>query len=223
MLVSPAEPPYFARLGTVSSVPETYGADFLLCSPMGLVGVQRKALPDLVASVHDGRLQKELRQLRHVRVPLVVIEGIPTWNADGTAVGYAGWTKAQHYGVLWSLQLHQVWVVHSASINDTAEILALLPTWLEREHKGLLRRPPPPVGVWGTRDDAQWAAWLLQGFEGVGAELADRILDYFGGIPLVWSVTEDELRGVDGIGKVKARKLISALGKDNGRDEDQDA
>src|SRR5215472_4646480 len=47
----------------VSSIPETHGCDVLTTSPAGFVGYQRKTLPDLSASIIDGRLAKEFGQI----------------------------------------------------------------------------------------------------------------------------------------------------------------
>jgi len=67
MLVAPTEPMTLKALGTVSLVPEDYGSDFLWASPVfGLVGVQRKEASDFVASVMDGRLDKELAQMKQL-------------------------------------------------------------------------------------------------------------------------------------------------------------
>jgi len=41
----------------------------------------------------------------------------------------------------------------------------------------------------------------------VGPELAERIVEHFGGIPMRWEVAIEELLEVYGIGKVKAEKL----------------
>ena len=61
MLVSPTERPPISELGESSSRPEKYGVDVMFLANGAVVGVQRKAIADLVASARDGRLGKERR------------------------------------------------------------------------------------------------------------------------------------------------------------------
>ena len=48
----------------VSSLPELHGCDAVSITAKGLIGYQRKTLPDLQSSLLDGRLYKELGQLQ---------------------------------------------------------------------------------------------------------------------------------------------------------------
>jgi ERCC4-type nuclease len=52
----------------------------------------------------------------------------------------------------------------------------------------------------------------LQGFDGIGPELAERIVDHFGRVPLSWTVGEGELAKVKGLGKKKVAKMVKVLG-----------
>ncbi|GAJ12504.1 unnamed protein product [marine sediment metagenome] len=56
--------------------------------------------------------------------------------------------------------------------------------------------------------------YILSGFPGIGPERARAIIECFGILPLRWTVDEKQLSRVEGIGKVTARKLISALAKE---------
>ena len=89
------------KLGRVSSTPEKHGSDYLFLSGAGLVGVQRKEVKDWVASCFDGRLAKELRQMRTLDLAVVVVEGKMVWSETGTLLsGWGrGYTRAMHLGV----------------------------------------------------------------------------------------------------------------------------
>jgi ERCC4-type nuclease len=50
------------------------------------------------------------------------------------------------------------------------------------------------------------------GLDKVGPELADRVLDKFGGVPGEWTVTVEELMEVPGIGRKKAEAMMGAFG-----------
>lgn len=56
--------------------------------------------------------------------------------------------------------------------------------------------------------------YILTGFPGIGPERARAIVECFGTLPLRWTVDEKQLSRVEGIGKTTARKLISALAKE---------
>jgi ERCC4-type nuclease len=53
--------------------------------------------------------------------------------------------------------------------------------------------------------------FLLQGFPGIGISLAEAMLERFGGAPLSWSCTYDELRSVPGIGEKRSKALWELL------------
>lgn len=219
MLVSPAErDAAILALGTTSSVPEDYGADMLDFCRAGdvvrVVGIQRKEWKDLLASVGDGRLAKEVQQLSRCDIAVVVIEGRLAWTADGTLVkGYGPeWTRQQIWGLMWSLQDQGIWVMTTGSPTETADLARALVAWARKpKHQSLHARGPRPRGVWGTRaDETTMAAWVLQGFPPLGVGLARAVVEHLG-MPLQWTVSEEELRRVPGIGKKKARQLIECL------------
>jgi Holliday junction resolvasome RuvABC DNA-binding subunit len=64
-------------------------------------------------------------------------------------------------------------------------------------------------------DSRDWALHLLQGFEGIGPDLAAAIFDHFEGVPFRWNVEGAKgLMEVPGIGKGRAEKLWGALNAD---------
>lgn len=215
VLVSPTEPPAIKALGESSGIAERYGGDVLWGSPVsGLCVVQRKELSDLVASIHDGRLAKEFAQMQEVDgIRALVVEGRPKWTTEGELLD--GWTRVnrgQLRGLLWSARAKGVWVDWSDDTSDTVGLVQGLVHWSNKaRHESLDRVPGPKGNGWGTVSNEDYAKHLLSALPGVGVELAQRMLDHFGCVPLVWEVTADELQQVEGIGKVKARKLIEAL------------
>lgn len=220
MLVAPTER-HFHDLGTSSSIPERYGADFLLVSPsLGKIGVQRKEVEDLVASVNDGRLYKELIQMRALDIGVLLIEGRLQWTADGLLMSKAKWTRAQHLGVVLSANLKGYWTISSNGVDDTREWLRQFTKWAGRTtHKGLTTRPKPTRDEWGTRQSRDWGLHVLMSFDGIGSEVAGAMYDHFGGLPMRWDVTEAEMMEVKGIGKGRARKMMEALERDIDRNE----
>ena len=67
MLISPTEPPELKALGKLSLLTEKHGADVLImphASWEGMLGVQRKELKDLLASMSDGRFGEQMMKLK---------------------------------------------------------------------------------------------------------------------------------------------------------------
>lgn len=218
MLIAPTEPLELRILGTTSSRPETYGSDFLLPSKHGLIGVQRKEFPsDFLASLSDGRMARFLAMMSPLPLKFLVIEGRPVWTIEGALVNGDGWgqtlSQAGLEAMLLSVEVQfGVRVVWTDSIEGTAKWLMTLDGWVHKgEHLSLIRRPGPPKDSWGKVTNRAWALHLMQGFPGMGPILAGRIVDHFGEIPLRFSVTQDQLEGVPGVGKGKASRWFGML------------
>lgn len=215
MLVSPAEPAFLRQLGTTSATPERVGADFLIHSPsLGAVGVQRKEISDFIASSYDGRLVKEIAQMKVLGLGVLLLEGRVQWTDDGLVLGnYSRWTRSQHLGTIWSVQLSGYWIAHTASMAETSDWLLTFTKWMTKErHAGLRNRPGPSVhSVWGKADNRDWGIHLLQSFPGIGADTAAAIYDHYQGVPMQWLVSALELQEVRGVGKGRAESMIAAL------------
>lgn len=224
-LVSPTDLELAEALGDdaiTSSLPERRGADVLAWCRPGVLGVQRKHVPeDFAASIDDGRLAWELPLLfKHTDFPILITEGDFWFNAEGKlAKKYGGkwefwrYTKRQVYSILRSVRwVHGVDWEHTDDLQDTVNRLRELVAYLEDDtHLSLFRRPAPR-GEWGRLSQSERLRWILQGFEGIGVKQAERILAHCGGkAPLGWTLTETELTQIRGIGKPTARKLYKAL------------
>lgn len=220
VLISPAEPrvvyeALHRALPAVisSSLPEQRGVDFLWRARDHWWGVQRKELADLMSSMADGRLSKEIGQMSEVAEPKLIIERHPRWTTDGELTDSWGqrFTRTQWVGMLASLQHLGVGVIQTASITETVEAVVALVKWSKQpSHTSLLRRPTPS-GSWGSATSREWGLHLLQGFPGVGAGVAGTIFDHFGRVPLQWTTTRDELETIQGIGPKRAEQLMDAL------------
>jgi ERCC4-type nuclease len=211
IMVSSAEPASLRTLGTYSPLPEQFGADFLIPCPIGMVGVQRKEIHDLIASRADGRLARELAQMKQLDVGILLVEGRLKWTSDGElSTSRSKWTRAMHTGLLLSVQSTGIWVNSSESIAESREYLSQAEAWFSKEtHKGLNTRPKPTT-LWGNRTDRDWGIHTIQSVDGVGPEMAGRIFDKFG-LPFTCRVTVEELMTVDGVGRKRAEKIVKAF------------
>jgi len=199
-----------------SGLTEARGVDFLWRSRGHWWGCQRKELKDLLASMVDGRLAKELGQMHeHITAPVVVIERRPKWTNDGvllddswgTRLTYGGWI-----GLLMSLNYQGIGVVQTDTIGQTAAAVSAMVKWSSKpSHDTLLGRPGPVGNGWGTAGSRDWAVHMLQGIPGIGPGVAGAVFDHFGRVPMEWTCGVDELEAVAGVGKVRAKKMMGAL------------
>lgn len=228
LIIAPTEPPRLKEIAAqVSLLPERYGCDVIWWGKHQgedvLWGVQRKELKDFIASVQDGRLAKEVGQIRAsgIPIPMVIIEGTVKysnsgnliWNSYGQEITVNQWN-----GMLWSLQNEGVHVTYTKDLTHTVEYIKRYAEWTcKTKHSSLMRRPTAfsPFGVASNED---WAVHLLQGFQALGVDRAKAIIKHFGGVPLQWTVTKKELLEVPGIGPKIAEDLIKALELELGND-----
>lgn len=218
MIVAPTEPKKLRdHAGKVSMVPERYGCDVLWTANGVMVGVQRKEFADLVASVADGRLGMQLDQMAGILdaggVTAVVVEGDGQWTGEGQWAGRgSGLSVAQYRGVMWSVQSKGVWWGQTRDLDGTIGWLGEFERWTGKaRHRGLSKRESPR-NQWGVAGNRDFERHLLQGFPGIGYELADRILDQVG-MPFVMTAEmEEKLAGVKGMGAKKITAMRKALG-----------
>ena len=215
MLISPTEPQRLRELGTTSSIPEKHGADFLILGKQYRIGVQRKQFPgDLLASLADGRLYGQLPLISELEQAIVLIEGYGKWTEDGELISddFHRFTITQMYGLFNTIMFEfGIPVYQVKDIAATEDYLTILEGWAGKDkHQSLKSRPGPEGDSWGT-SEKHHAQHILQGFPGVGPELAARIIERFDGVPLAWTATIMELMEVPGIGKQKALAIMESL------------
>lgn len=219
-LISPTEPDRLRLIGETSLIPENYGADVLFSEREKLIGVQRKSFPsDFLASLYDGRLAKEIGQMKALDYAVLLLEGRAAWTLDGelSAEYGTGISKAAFRNIC-----HSIWWIYNISIewadsiDDTITAISALRHWVAQEtHDSLLRRPKSK-DYWGTHTRGrEWGIHFLQGFPGIGPTTAASIYDTFDRVPLRWDISQDELIKVHGIGQTKSAKLWSILSDDN--------
>lgn len=227
LLVAPTEPVRLRSAGKVSLWPESVGCDVAVFTGGRKIGVQRKELGDLIASMDDGRLAEQVARMAGSLLDrcVVLIEGDPEFIGNGADAALVQrwkkgrtWTRGAIWAIEWDLRSRGVDVVWVRGLGETIAWLELTDKWWgETRAHALSRRPAAPT-QWGTAMSWEWGAWVLQGFPGIGPELASRIMGKFGRLPIRWTCEPDELAEVDGISKMRAEKWVREL---NGTDDDE--
>lgn len=183
--------------------------DFLVVNAEGaFVGIQRKRVDDLVASIRGDRIARELGQAEGLACAVLVIEGDWKWDTLGRSRRVRGWTRAQLDGVLLSFQVEHGWkVMHTTGIGDTAQLLKRMETWFAKATHSSLSRRPKPAKVWGQDGHRASQIHALQSIDGIGPSNAAAILDTIG-FPLALSATREELLAVPGLGPTRVARMM---------------
>lgn len=194
---------------------EERGCDFLFVGKDGLVGIQRKAVKDLVASMQsDDRMCIELGQLAasDLAQAVFIIEGTWAWDSTGVSMT-TGYTRAQYDGAMLALQAeHGIIVLHTESIAETAELLKRLESWFSKQVHGSLQVRKKSRAAWGTPALREWRLYVWGGMPGVSYGRAVMLDAHFEGrLPFELTCTREDLIACPGIGKVTAEKIWGAM------------
>ena len=223
ILVSPTEPKELkTSLEAISSeLCETKGVDFLTYiknkDTVLSVGWQRKSCPgDLVSSIVDGRLGREISLMSQLSYSLLIIEGTMHFSNDGFLYRNDGkltkFSKQQLRNLERSCKYaFNVQIEYTSSIEDTVDAIREMIIWLRKDKHDSLRRRPPLQSDWGVPSQTEQQLFFLQGIPKVGSQLAENIIEHFGGIPMCWACTEENLTEVNKIGKKKAHEIYKFL------------
>jgi DNA excision repair protein ERCC-4 len=198
---------------SISSLPEKHGCDFFYVQPTGILGFQRKTLPDLVASLKDGRLNYELSQIESsatVSQAFLIIESTLTRTVDGELVD-ANIPINTLRSVIAKWSTRRVGYLPSSNPRDTIACILGVAKYLASDAASHTSRPKQLKDEWGQVGSDAYALFLLQSFPNIGPKQAKAIYDHFGFVPIEWTVTADQLMVVKGIGRKTAESLIRAL------------
>lgn len=168
--------------------------------------IERKTAADFIQSMIDGRLFEQAEAMKqNFGVSILLVEG-DLFEHDRNIHDNA------LRGALLSLSLkHNVFVFQTRSIADTAKFIAAL---AKKEQSGdnvpKLRGEKPKMG------DRQWMEYIVSSLPNVGPKAAKGLLRHFGSVGNVFKASEMELRGAEGMGPLKAKKIRQLLSSDYG-------
>jgi len=167
------------------------------------IAVERKALPDFVSSVYDGRLFVQASALAgSYRKPYLIVEG------DIKELESLTKNINSYYGAVASVTVaYDLRIIHTASAAQTASAIAALV-------RNSNAKPVPMgsvVAASKAKDEPQQQLYLVSSLPGVGKKLARRMLLRYGSPRKIMSLTESQLAMVQGLGGKRAAKIIHML------------
>lgn len=226
ILLAPTENSLKQELGKdaiISSLCEEKGADILIYSSKGLVGLQRKSVPnDFISSFTDGRFARLLPLLTSsCSFYRVVCEGSLKFWPDGTV--HLGMTKSHKrvpsrfnrshiHGMINDLEfIYGIQVHWTEDVKDTVRYIESIQRFMSADkHVGLFTRPKAQ-SAWIVPSNEDIHLWILQSFNGIGVSTASKIIEKFGKAPLRWTCTIDDLCSIPGVSVKAASQWLSCL------------
>ncbi|MFZ0611051.1 MAG: ERCC4 domain-containing protein [Desulfobacterales bacterium] len=167
----------------------------------GILTVERKTACDFIVSIIDGRLFRQMANLKkNCDHPVLLIEGNPFQTG-------LEMSRLAIRGALVNVQM--VWnipVVYSQSAEDSVELMQMM----ARQFEKMSSLMPVRAGYRPRRMKSR-QLYVLQGFPGVGPHAAKRLLIHFGSVAAVLNASVEALKGAKGIGRVTAENIRKVL------------
>ena len=164
----------------------------------GKVGVELKKVPDFVASIIDGRILDQVRDLKNsFQKAVLVIEGeediYSVRNVHANAIR----------GMLASIVLDfHVPVLYTKNPQDTAALLAVMAKREQGKEIDFALHSLKPKSV---REQQEF---IVAAFPNIGTQTAKTLLEHFGSIKNLVNATEAQLTELKGIGDKTAQQLV---------------
>ena len=161
------------------------------------VTIERKTSTDFLVSIIDGRLFRQAARLKsNVIYPFFLIEGNPFRTNLKVS-------RSAIKGALLSIKtIFYLPIVYSRTIEDSVDVMRLMAQQIAKHQNALQLR-----GGYRPRRLSSRQLFILQGFPGIGPQLAKRLLNRFGSIAEIMTAAPESLREVDGIGTITAKKI----------------
>jgi Fanconi anemia group M protein len=169
------------------------------------VAVERKTASDFLQSIIDGRLFKQIEELKsNFRLPLLIIEGNNLFNSERKIHPNA------IRGALASISLdYGVPILRTENNLETAEMLLAI---AKREQ--LERRKNIAVrGRKAKRSANEMQEYLISGLPKINRAKSKALLKHFGTPEKVFTASKEELMQVEGVGEKLAKKIRMLLAK----------
>lgn len=161
------------------------------------VVVEFKNVKDFVDSIIDGRLLSQARDLKKYYQPLIVVEGEEDIYSQRRIHPNA------IRGMIAALTINlRIPVLYTKNPRDTASLLRVI---AEREQRS--EKSDYQAHSVKPFSDNEILEYVASSFPGIGSKLAKPLLKNFKSIKNLVNASEDELKAINLIGDIKAKKL----------------
>jgi ERCC4-type nuclease len=179
-------------------------ADFLIKD----VAIERKTVSDFISSMLNKRLPEQLINLDQYEKKFLLIEGIEEQELYSDRIknenGRIGVNPNAIRGFLLDIILkYQVPIIFTKNYEDTASFLSVLAKKSEKPVESLRAKRK-------ARNKKEQMQYILEGFPGIGPQMAKKLLTHFKSIKNIINAPEIELQELIG----KKSEIFSLTGKE---------
>lgn len=192
-------------LGVSVKTAQLESADYLVS---GRVGVELKQVPDFVASIIDGRLLEQVRDLKkNFERAVVIIEG----EEDIYSIRKVHANAIR--GMLASIVLDfGVPILYTKNPKDTAGLLAVMAQREQNKDHDFSYHDRKP------RSMKEQQEFFVSALPGIGLNTAKLLLEHFGSIKDLVNASREEMLQIKGVGEKTAEKLVSMFEEEYGKE-----
>ena len=175
-------------------------ADYVLSSECA---VERKTAGDFISSLFSGRLFEQVSSLKGAYdKPVLILEGDIENQLKRRRNPRAFW------GAMMSLQIDMgMAVISTPSFMHTVDALYTLAKRLQKKKTDKITIQHKPR----LMSDEDWQIYIVSSLPMIGDELAARLLKQFKTVRKIFQSKNKELEKVEGIGKIKAKRVTQIL------------
>ncbi len=186
-------------LGASVKTEQLQTADYLVS---GKVAVELKKVPDFVASIIDGRLLDQVRDLKkYFQKSVLIIEG----EEDIYSLRKVHANAIR--GMLASIVLDfGVPILYTKNPKDTASLLAVMAKREQDKSRDYSLHEKKPHSM---REQQEF---IVSAFPGLGVQSARNLLLYFGSIKNIVNASREEMLKLEGVGAKTADRLLGVFG-----------
>ena len=194
------------------------GFDFLLYTNSGVIPGERKRIPqDLISSVEDGRLNREILAMREVsEIYFVLLEGTFGYN-HRTGLLRMGrrlvnWKEKGIRNLLRTIQYCEgAYIEYSRDTKHSVEVVASLQEYFDAKRHLSLKHRPRLQSAWYFPLKTERVIYFYQGLPGIGSITAKAIYEKFPNPLSLFQASIDEICEASRIGKSMATKIYNFL------------
>jgi ERCC4-type nuclease len=194
------------------------GYDIKLLTRVGAIGVERKKLPgDLLASIDDGRLGREIVAMREDTViQVVLLHGKLKYNQDKTV--YVGAKRKTHwteYGINNMLRtieyVEGCYLEYAKNDTELVTVLQELQDYMDKGKHLSLKGRPGIQKEWIVPTRQERVMYFYQGLPGIRVVRARYIQEKFPNPIDLFGATVQDICKVPGIGKSTATDIYKFI------------
>ena len=177
--------PHLMKLGLEVEFRELKVADYIIRN----VAIERKTISDFTSSIINGRLIKQIEDLKQFENKLLIIEGIEdqeVYTEDDVGIN----ANAIRGFLLSTVLKHKIPVIFTKNEEDTAKFIKVISRKKKREIPLNARKK--------TLDNQEQLQFIIEGFPGIGPKKAKELLKKFGTIQNIVNAPLEDLKEILG-------------------------